>query len=70
MVSWKDAASVVTGDGKSKAPLEYSGMFDAFRKTVWHGGVGALYKDLVPNSVKVSVIYYDLLTCFHPFCLL
>ncbi|THF99134.1 hypothetical protein TEA_027881 [Camellia sinensis var. sinensis] len=53
MVGWKDAASVVTGDGKSKAPLEYSGMVDAFRKTVRHEGFGALYKGLVPNSVKV-----------------
>ncbi|KAB5573490.1 hypothetical protein DKX38_000684 [Salix brachista] len=54
MVGWKDAASVVTGDGRSKAPLEYSGMVDTFRKTVRHEGFGALYKGLVPNSVKVS----------------
>jgi solute carrier family 25 phosphate transporter 23/24/25/41 len=54
MVGWKDAASVVTGDGRSKAPREYSGMVDAFRKTVRHEGFGALYKGLVPNSVKVS----------------
>ncbi|KAI5601313.1 hypothetical protein BDE02_01G084400 [Populus trichocarpa] len=53
MVGWKDAASVVTGDGRSKAPREYSGMVDAFRKTVRHEGFGALYKGLVPNSVKV-----------------
>ncbi|XP_050229661.1 mitochondrial adenine nucleotide transporter ADNT1-like [Mercurialis annua] len=53
MVGWKDAASVITGDGKSKAPLEYTGMVDAFRKTVRHEGFGALYKGLVPNSVKV-----------------
>ncbi|THG08342.1 hypothetical protein TEA_027840 [Camellia sinensis var. sinensis] len=53
MVGWKDAASLVTGDGKSKAPLEYSGMVDAFRKTVRHEGFRALYKGLVPNSVKV-----------------
>ncbi|ONI07364.1 hypothetical protein PRUPE_5G115400 [Prunus persica] len=53
MVGWKDAASVVVGDGKSKAPLEYTGMVDAFRKTVRHEGFGALYKGLVPNSVKV-----------------
>ncbi|KAL5551931.1 hypothetical protein UlMin_002549 [Ulmus minor] len=53
MVGWKDAASVIRGDGKSKASLEYSGMVDAFRKTVRHEGVGALYKGLVPNSVKV-----------------
>ncbi|KAJ7945021.1 Mitochondrial adenine nucleotide transporter like [Quillaja saponaria] len=53
MVGWKDAASVVTGDRKSKIPLEYTGMIDAFRKTVRHEGFGALYKGLVPNSVKV-----------------
>ncbi|GMP96608.1 hypothetical protein CsSME_00045164 [Camellia sinensis var. sinensis] len=59
MVGWKDAASVVTGDGKSKAPLEYSGMVDAFRKTVRHEGFGALYKGLVPNSVKVITFHYN-----------
>ncbi|KAA8520929.1 hypothetical protein F0562_011602 [Nyssa sinensis] len=53
MVGWKDAASVVTGDGKSKVSLEYTGMVDAFRKTVRLEGFGALYKGLVPNSVKV-----------------
>ncbi|KAA3460104.1 mitochondrial adenine nucleotide transporter ADNT1-like isoform X1 [Gossypium australe] len=53
MAGWKDAASVVTGDGNSKAPLEYTGMVDAFRKTVRYEGFGALYKGLVPNSVKV-----------------
>ncbi|XP_031132198.1 mitochondrial adenine nucleotide transporter ADNT1-like [Ipomoea triloba] len=53
MVGWKGAASVVTGDGKSKAPPQYTGMVDAFRKTVRHEGFGALYKGLVPNSVKV-----------------
>lgn len=54
MVGWKDAASVVSGNGKSKAPLQYSGMIDAFRKTVQHEGFGALYKGIIPNSVKVS----------------
>ncbi|KAG6725576.1 hypothetical protein I3842_02G039200 [Carya illinoinensis] len=53
MVGWNNAASVVTGDGRNKAPLEYTGMIDAFRKTVRHEGFGALYKGLVPNSVKV-----------------
>ncbi|CAI0441228.1 unnamed protein product [Linum tenue] len=53
MVGWKDAASIVTGDGRGKAPLEYTGMVDAFRKTVRYEGFGALYKGLVPNSVKV-----------------
>ncbi|KAI3990508.1 hypothetical protein MKX01_022808 [Papaver californicum] len=31
----------------------YTGMVDAFRKTVRNEGFGALYKGLVPNSVKV-----------------
>ncbi|KAA0048929.1 mitochondrial adenine nucleotide transporter ADNT1 [Cucumis melo var. makuwa] len=53
MVGWNNAASVVTGDGRSKAPLEYTGMVDAFRKTVRYEGFSALYKGLVPNSVKV-----------------
>lgn len=55
MVGWKDAASIVTGDGRAAA-LEYNGMIDAFRKTVKYEGFGALYKGLVPNSVKVSFI--------------
>ena len=42
-----------TGDGRVKAPLEYTGMVDAFRKTVRYEGVGALYKGLVPNFAKV-----------------
>lgn len=56
MVGWNNAASVITGDGRSKAPLEYTGMIDAFRKTVRHEGIRALYKGLVPNSVKVSFL--------------
>lgn len=54
MVGWKDASSIIVGDGGSKAPLEYTGMIDAFRKTVKYEGFRALYKGLVPNSVKVS----------------
>ncbi|MCI08308.1 mitochondrial adenine nucleotide transporter ADNT1-like, partial [Trifolium medium] len=53
MTGWNHAASVITGDGRGKVPLEYTGMIDAFRKTVRHEGFGALYKGLVPNSVKV-----------------
>lgn len=53
MVGWKDASSIITGDRGSKGPLEYTGMIDAFRKTVKYEGFGALYKGLVPNSVKV-----------------
>lgn len=54
MVGWKDASSIITGDRGSRAPLEYTGMIDAFRKTVKYEGFGALYKGLVPNSVKVG----------------
>lgn len=57
MVGWKEASSVVIGDGRSKSSLEYNGMVDAFRKTVRHEGFRALYKGLVPNSVKVSCTY-------------
>lgn len=53
MVGWKNAASIVTGDGRDKAPLEYSGMVDTYRKIVRHEGFRALYKGLVPNSLKV-----------------
>ncbi|KAG6408064.1 hypothetical protein SASPL_131066 [Salvia splendens] len=53
MGGWKDAASVVAGDGTTRAPLEYAAMVDAFRKTVRHEGIRVLYKGLSPNSVKV-----------------
>lgn len=52
MVGWKGASSVITGEGRT-VKLEYTGMVDAFRKTVRYEGFGALYKGLVPNSVKV-----------------
>ncbi|GJR78491.1 putative reverse transcriptase domain-containing protein [Tanacetum coccineum] len=57
MVWWKHAGSVVTTDGKSS--FEYTGMVDAFRKTVRHEGFWALYKRLVPNSVKVNSVISD-----------
>jgi solute carrier family 25 phosphate transporter 23/24/25/41 len=53
MVGWKDASSIVTADGQVRAPVQYNGMVDAFRKTVKTEGPRALYKGLVPNSVKV-----------------
>ncbi|KAF3340105.1 mitochondrial adenine nucleotide transporter ADNT1-like protein [Carex littledalei] len=54
MVGWNHAASIVTAGAHGKEqPLQYSGMVDAFRKTVCHEGFGALYKGLIPNSVKV-----------------
>ena len=52
MVGWSHADSIVIG--QVKEALQYNGMIDAFRKTVRHG-VGALYKGLVPNSVKVTL---------------
>ncbi|KAJ0779012.1 putative mitochondrial carrier domain superfamily [Helianthus annuus] len=62
MVGWKHAASVVTADGKSA--LEYTGMVDAFRKTVRYEGFGALYKGLVPNSVKVNIrVFFSIFFC-------
>lgn len=64
MGGWKDAASVVAGDGTGKAPLEYTGMIDAFKKTVRHEGFGALYKGLGPNSVKVSPLLQECYTRF------
>ncbi|MED6203544.1 Mitochondrial adenine nucleotide transporter adnt1 [Stylosanthes scabra] len=57
MVGWKDAASVVAGDGKSKA--EYAGMVDAFRKTVQHEGFGALYKGLSGADSEKDAISYE-----------
>lgn len=53
MVGWKDASAVITADGQVKAPVQYKGMIDAFRQTVGNEGFGALYKGLLPNSVKV-----------------
>ncbi len=54
MVGWKDASSIITADGQVRAPVQYNGMVDAFRKTVKNEGLWALYKGLVPNSVKVK----------------
>jgi solute carrier family 25 phosphate transporter 23/24/25/41 len=53
MVGWKDGSSIMTADGQVRAPVQYNGMVDAFRKTVKNEGLWALYKGLVPNSVKV-----------------
>ncbi|KAI5057581.1 hypothetical protein GOP47_0027596 [Adiantum capillus-veneris] len=53
MVGWKDASSIIIADGQMKAPVQYTGMIDAFLKTVHNEGFGALYKGLIPNSVKV-----------------
>jgi solute carrier family 25 (mitochondrial phosphate transporter), member 23/24/25/41 len=53
MVGWSHADSIVIG--QVKEALQYNGMINAFRKTVRHG-VGALYKGLVPNSVKVILL--------------
>ena len=69
MVGWSHADSIVTG--QSKEALQYNGMIDAFRKTVRHEGVGALYKGLVPNSVKVNLsnVHFKFLYAFK-FCMM
>ncbi len=54
MVGWKDASSIIMADGQVRAPVQYNGMVDAFRKTVKNEGLWALYKGLVPISVKVK----------------
>lgn len=61
MVGWKSASPIITPDGQVKQPMQYTGMVDAFRKTVKYEGVGALYKGLVPNSVKVLIVTLQLL---------
>lgn len=53
MVGWKNAAPVLTAEGRIAAGPQYTGMVDAFRKTVQQEGVGALFRGLLPNSVKV-----------------
>eukprot|EP00249_Psilotum_nudum_P022784 c28643_g1_i2 orf=510-1679(+) len=53
MIGWKDASPVITANGKVKVPVHYTGMIDAFGQTVRNEGFVALYKGLVPNSVKV-----------------
>jgi solute carrier family 25 (mitochondrial phosphate transporter), member 23/24/25/41 len=55
MVGWKDADAIITAGGHNRQALEYNGMVDAFRKTVRNEGFGALYKGLIPNSVKVCM---------------
>jgi solute carrier family 25 phosphate transporter 23/24/25/41 len=32
MVGWKDMSSIITADGHVRAPVQYNGMVDAFRK--------------------------------------
>ncbi|KAI5084625.1 hypothetical protein GOP47_0000794 [Adiantum capillus-veneris] len=53
MVGWKDASSVITADGQMKTSVQYTGMIDAFLKTIQNEGFGALYKGVIPNSIKV-----------------
>jgi solute carrier family 25 phosphate transporter 23/24/25/41 len=70
MVGWKDASSIIIADGQVRAPVQYNGMVDAFRKTVKNEGLRALYKGLVPNSVKVvpsiaiAFVTYELMKDF------
>jgi hypothetical protein len=70
MVGWKSASPIVTADGQVRQPMQYTGMLDAFRKTVKYEGFGALYKGLVPNSVKVAYLYPCTVLPFTEFMLL
>ncbi|KAK6920010.1 Mitochondrial substrate/solute carrier [Dillenia turbinata] len=59
MVGWKDAGFYhVTGDGRSKARLEYNGMIDAFRKTVRHEGLEHCTR-VVP-SIAIAFVSYEM----------
>ncbi|KAI5081137.1 hypothetical protein GOP47_0004320 [Adiantum capillus-veneris] len=53
MVGWKNASYVIITDGHIKAPVQYTGIIDALGKTTCNEGFGALYKGLIPNSIKV-----------------
>ena len=52
IVDWKDVESIITSNVRIKAPLKYSGMADAFRKSSARG-FEALYKVMVPILVKI-----------------
>jgi hypothetical protein len=51
-VDWKDSESIITSNVRIKAPLEYSSMADAFRKSSTRR-FEALYKGMVPILVKI-----------------
>ncbi|KAI3895250.1 hypothetical protein MKX03_020599 [Papaver bracteatum] len=69
MGGWKNSSSIVACDGNNKAAIEYTGMCDAFKKTIRNDGFKALYKGFVPNllvkvlpvSVVGSVIHWGLM---------
>ncbi|RZC53326.1 hypothetical protein C5167_012188 [Papaver somniferum] len=49
MGGWKNSSSIVACDGNNKAAIEFTGMCDAFKKTIRNDGFKALYKGFVPN---------------------
>jgi hypothetical protein len=53
MIGWRDAGAQGVFHEEAAA-LKKPGMVDTFRLTVKHEGVRALYKGLVPNSLKVG----------------
>jgi solute carrier family 25 phosphate transporter 23/24/25/41 len=53
MIGWRDADAQGVFHEEAAA-LKKPGMVDTFRLTVKHEGVRALYKGLVPNSLKVG----------------
>ncbi|KAI3853356.1 hypothetical protein MKX03_018649 [Papaver bracteatum] len=69
MEGWKKSSSIIACGGNNKAAIEFTGMCDAFKKTIRNDGFKALYSGLVPNlllkvfpaSVVASVIHYGLM---------
>ncbi|RZC93046.1 hypothetical protein C5167_028405 [Papaver somniferum] len=63
------SSSIIACDGNNKAAIEFTGMCDAFKKTIRNDGFKALYRGSVPNlllkafpaSVVASVIHYGLM---------
>ncbi|KAI3879641.1 hypothetical protein MKW92_003631 [Papaver armeniacum] len=69
MGGWKNSSSIVACDGNNKAAIEFTGMCDAFKKTIRNEGFKALYKGFVPNllmkvlpiSIVGSVVHRGLM---------
>ncbi|MCL7045761.1 hypothetical protein MKW94_027562 [Papaver nudicaule] len=53
MGGWKKYSSIIACDGNNTVAIEFTGMRDAFMKTIRNDGFKALYKGSVANLVKV-----------------
>ncbi|KAI3979940.1 hypothetical protein MKX01_042594 [Papaver californicum] len=69
MSGWKNSSSIIACDGNNKAAVEFTGMCDAFKKTIRNDGFKALYRGFLPNllvkvfptSLVASVIHLGLM---------